>query len=409
MTSTNEGTNHTRTHVQQFTTAQQIELFESLKKSRFSGQLIIHNTQDYTWVIYLYLGRIVYACGGTHPVRRWRRQVVAYCPESLANIEELQIDLAKIAREESRISWEYQLLSAWIDRGKIDREQATKAIKATVLEVLFDLAGATNISYETRDDNLLTTRLILIDAQQIIKEVAQLREAWQSAKVADRSPDLAPVISRPEELKNKTSAQVYQNLQQLLNGKQTLRDLSVRMKRDVVTVTRSLLPYIQLGLVQLVAVDDIPPPASIPIASKLFKTKAETRLTIACIDDSPNVCQTMERIVTEAGYQFVSEMDGLRAIAVLLGRKPDLIFLDLVMPNTNGYEICSQLRKLSYFKDTPIVILTGNDGIIDRVRAKIVGSTDFLSKPAKAEQILKLINKYVVQKPNNISNSEETF
>ena len=397
MTSTNEGTNHTRTHVQQFTATQQIELFESLKGSRFSGQLVIHNTEDCTWVIYLYLGRIVYASGGVHPVRRWRRHVIAYCPERLADAEELQIDLAKIAREESRISWEYQLLSAWIDRGKISREQATKTIKATVLEVLFDIAGATNISYETRNDNLLTTRLILIDAQQVIKEVTLLRSAWQSATLADRSPDLAPVISRPEELRNKTSPQVYENLLELLNGKQTLRDLSVRMKRDVVTVTRSLLPYIQLGLVQLVAVDDIAPPASIPTAQKLFKTNS-TQLTIACIDDSPNVCQTMERIVTEAGYQFVSEMDGLRAIAVLLSRKPDLIFLDLIMPNTNGYEICSQLRKLSYFKNTPIIILTGNDGIIDRVRAKIAGSTDFIGKPAKPEQILKLIDKYVIQK-----------
>ena len=405
MTSANEGTSHTRTHVQQFTATKQIELFESLKESRFSGQLVIHNTQDRIWVIYLYLGRIVYASGGVHPIRRWRRHLVAYCPERLADAEELQIDLAKIAREESRISWEYQLLSAWIDRGKISREQATEVIKATVLEVLFDIALAIDISYETIDDNLLTTRLILIDAEQVIKEAARLLSAWQSAKVADRSPDLAPIISRPEELKNKTSDRVYENLIELLNGKQTLRDLSIRMKRDVVTVSRSLLPYIQLGLVQLVAIDDIPPPASIPIAQKLFKTKTSPRLTIACIDDSPNVCQVMERVITEAGYHFVCEMDGLRAIAVLLSCKPDLIFLDLVMPNTNGYEICSQLRKLSYFKNTPIVILTGNDGIIDRVRAKIVGSTDFIGKPAKPEQILRTINKHVIQKQKDDFNS----
>lgn len=405
MTSANEGTSHTRTHVQQFTATKQIELFESLKESRFSGQLVIHNTQDRIWVIYLYLGRIVYASGGVHPIRRWRRHLVAYCPERLADAEELQIDLAKIAREESRISWEYQLLSAWIDRGKISREQATEVIKATVLEVLFDIALAIDISYETIDDNLLTTRLILIDAEQVIKEAARLLSAWQSAKVADRSPDLAPIISRPEELKNKTSDRVYENLIELLNGKQTLRDLSIRMKRDVVTVSRSLLPYIQLGLVQLVAIDDIPPPASIPIAQKLFKTKTSPRLTIACIDDSPNVCQVMERVITEAGYHFVCEMDGLRAIAVLLSCKPDLIFLDLVMPNTNGYEICSQLRKLSYFKNTPIVILTGNDGIIDRVRAKIVGSTDFIGKPAKPEQILRTIDKHVIQKQKDDSNS----
>ena len=398
MTTAKNGISHARTHIQHFTASKQIRFFESLKDSRFSGQLVISDKQDHTWVLYLYLGRIVYASGGVHPVRRWRRHVVAYCPERLANLEELQLSLANIAQEESRISWEYQLLSAWIDQNKIGREQATKVIRATVTEVLFDITQAMEVDCESIKDNLLTTRLILIDAEQVINESNKLYCAWQDAKVADRSPDLAPMIRQHQALKSKTSPQVYQNLSQLLDGKQTLRDLSVRMKRDVATVTRSLLPYIQMGLVQLVAVDDITPPVSTPVAQKLFKTKTPRRLTIACIDDSPIICQTMESIINDAGYNFISEMDGLRAIAVLLSRKPDLIFLDLIMPNTNGYEICSQLRKLSFFKQTPIVILTGNDGIVDRVRAKMVGSTDFLGKPAQAEQVLGMIEKYVVQK-----------
>lgn len=400
MTTANNGISHVRTHIQHFTASKQIEFFESLKESRFSGQLVVSDTKDQTWVLYLYLGRIVYASGGVHPVRRWRRHVVAYCPARLTNVEELQATLTSIAQEESRISWEYQLLSVWIDQSKITREQATKAIKATVVEVLFDITQAMEVNCETVQDNLLTTRLILIDAEQVIKESNKLHSAWQAAKIADRSPDLAPTIRQPEALKKKTSPQVYQNLNQLLDGKQTLRDISVRMKRDVVTVTRSLLPYVQLGFVQLLEVADIAPLASTSGSQNLFKTKTKTpkRLTIACIDDSPIICQTMESIITEAGYNFVKEMDGLRAIAILLSRKPDLIFLDLVMPNTNGYEICSQLRKLSFFKSTPIVILTGNDGIVDRVRAKMVGSTDFLSKPAKSEQVLGIIDKYVVQK-----------
>ncbi|WP_019508932.1 response regulator [Pleurocapsa sp. PCC 7319] len=397
MTTAKNGISHLRTHIQQFTATKQLELFESLKEARFSGQLVISDTQNHTWILYMYLGRIMYASGGVHPVRRWRRHIVAYCPERLSQIEEIQLTLANIAQEESRISWEYQLLSLWIDQNKISSEQATKVIRATIVEVLFDVTQAMEVTYEPIKDNLLSTRLILIDAEQAIVEANKLYSDWQEAKVADRSPDMSPIIRQPEALQQKTSAQVYQNLRQLLDGKQTLRDLSVRMKRDVVTVTRSLLPYIQLGLVQLISIGDIAPPASTPIAKKLTTTKALNRSTIACIDDSPIICQTMESIITGAGYQFVAEMDGLRAIAILLSRKPDLIFLDLVMPNTNGYEICSQLRKLSFFKTTPIVILTGNDGIVDRVRAKMVGSTDFLAKPAKPEQVLATINKYITQ------------
>jgi chemotaxis family two-component system response regulator PixG len=101
----------------------------------------------------------------------------------------------------------------------------------------------------------------------------------------------------------------------------------------------------------------------------------------------------MEKIITDAGYDFVGINDPLRAIAILLARKPDLIFLDLVMPNANGYEICGQLRKLAFFKHTPIVILTGNDGIVDRMRAKMVGSSDFIGKPINSLVVLDTIRK----------------
>lgn len=412
MTTAKNGTSHTRTRIQQFTSTKQTEFFESIKESKFSGQLVVSDekssanpafsrgtggTQEISWTIYLYLGRIIYATGGLHPVRRWRRHLVAYCPERLAHFDKIQSELAQVKEEECRVSWEYKLLSVWIDQQKITPEQAARIIKATVTEILFDITQAMEVVCETIQDNLLSTRLVLIEAEQVISEANKLWQAWQAAKIADRSPDMAPVIRQPEALKKRTSPQIYQNLSQLLDGKQSLRDLSIRMRRDVVTVTRSLLPYVQLGLVQLVALDDIPPPVSTPVAQRLSKNIAPHRTLIACIDDSPAICQTMEQIIASAGYQFVSEMDGLRAIAVLLSRKPDLIFLDLVMPNTNGYEICTQLRKLSFFKNTPIVIVTGNDGIIDRVRAKMVGSTDFISKPVNKEILLDVVNKYLKQ------------
>jgi chemotaxis family two-component system response regulator PixG len=67
------------------------------------------------------------------------------------------------------------------------------------------------------------------------------------------------------------------------------------------------------------------------------------------------------------------------------------------MPNTNGYEICAKLRKLPGFRNTPIVILTGNDGFVDRVRAKLVGASDFLSKPVDAGTVLSVIRKHLEQ------------
>ncbi|NJL45929.1 MAG: response regulator [Leptolyngbyaceae cyanobacterium SM2_3_12] len=110
------------------------------------------------------------------------------------------------------------------------------------------------------------------------------------------------------------------------------------------------------------------------------------------------VCKAMGQVIRAAGYDFVSILEGARALPTLVTHPPDLVFLDLVMPDTNGYEICSNLRKISRFKDVPIIILSGNDGLVDQVRARLLGATDFLSKPMEPIVILSVIRKHLGQR-----------
>jgi CheY-like chemotaxis protein len=112
----------------------------------------------------------------------------------------------------------------------------------------------------------------------------------------------------------------------------------------------------------------------------------------------------MGYILEEAGYKFVSIQDSVQALVVLLENKPDLIFLDLVMPVANGYEICSQIRRVSVFQDIPVIILTGNDGIVDRVRAKMVGASGFLPKPITQQKVLSTLQRYLPTKSLYMSN-----
>ncbi|MEO0970494.1 MAG: response regulator, partial [Cyanobacteria bacterium J06639_18] len=124
---------------------------------------------------------------------------------------------------------------------------------------------------------------------------------------------------------------------------------------------------------------------------------------IACVDDSPQVSQMLEQILIPNGLRLVKIQDPLQALPVLIEHKPELIFLDLVMPVASGYEICAQLRRVSLFAETPVIILTGSDGLFDRVRAKVVGSTDFITKPVVAEKVMNVIRKYLQpQKTANI-------
>jgi chemotaxis family two-component system response regulator PixG len=245
------------------------------------------------------------------------------------------------------------------------------------------------VGYELKPTSFTFTPTVLIDAAQALAEVERLWQAWQANRF-NYSPNSTPVIKQPEELQHSISTPAYKALSQLLDGQQTLRDIAVQMKRDVNSAVRSLLPYMQSGLLDLINIPDL----AAPVLSSPIPHDAQAPL-IACVDDSSWVCHIMDKVMSAANYRFVGVNDALRAIGVLLALKPDLIFLDLMMPNINGYELCSRLRQLSCFQHTPIVILTGNDGIIDRVRAKMVGSSDFLSKPVDADKVLGTICKHL--------------
>jgi chemotaxis family two-component system response regulator PixG len=380
-----------------FKASKQIRFLESLKRLRFSGQLILTGSTGQQWIFFLTLGRLIYATGGDHPVRRFRRNLAACCPQMPNHSSELHKALANVEASAIATCWDYYLLNLWVEQGKIGADQATKIVGSAIAEVLFDVAQAPGTTYRIQPDRSLSTSLISIDVQQAIAQVNKYWEAWRAAEVAKYSPNQAPIITQPEPLKQATSEQLYAILSKILSGQMTLRDLAVQMKRDPLQVTCSLLPYLQAGWVQLVTIPDLPTPIAPPKADLPTSKHAPAKPLIACVDDSPTVCHTMEALLGAAGYRFVAVQDGLRAIATLLAKKPDAIFLDLVMPNTNGYEICAKLRKISHFQETPIIILTGNDGVIDQIRAKIVGASDFLSKPVDAEAVLGVIHKYLEQ------------
>lgn len=116
---------------------------------------------------------------------------------------------------------------------------------------------------------------------------------------------------------------------------------------------------------------------------------------VAYIEDSFNSSQVMADIVQQAGYGYKRISEPLRALPLLLDIRPKLIFLDLLTPLTNGYDMCDQIRRSSVFKEIPIVIVTDGDGIIDRVRARFVGASGFFSKPIKEERVLKVLKKWL--------------
>jgi chemotaxis family two-component system response regulator PixG len=382
----------------EFSARKQTELFDLLKQRQFSGQLLLVDSKQRKWTFYLSAGRIIYVTGGINPIRRWQRNLAlatSHIPEIPAHPSIWQRVLEKNAPESLRLGWEYQLLCFWLDRQELTFEQATRIIWFDLVEVLFDLNQVGEVSCELREDKFLSARVVAIEAQEAIAIAEKIWLAWQAASAAEYSPHMALAIEYPEKLRQYFSEQQYQSLIKLGNGQNTLHDLAVRLKRDVVTIIRLFLPYITSELMKLIDIPDLPPPVSLPIAPQFISSATPTQQPlIACVDDSPLICYFMETIVKQVNCRFIAIDDSQQAVNILSNCRPDLIFLDLVMPKADGYEVCTQLRKLPDFRHTPIVILTGNDGIVDRVKAKLVGASGFINKPVKAEIVISILRKY---------------
>jgi two-component system, chemotaxis family, response regulator PixG len=363
-----------------------LDEFKTCTQLQYSGKLEIKSPKGEKWIFYYRLGRIVWAGCGTHPGRRLRRNIAEYCPE--INLDKIQLSAELFALEQ----WDYRILEILHKKDKINRQQVNYIVESTISELLFDLAQQPNFSHITCQRNqeiILDAPMSLSSTDVSLRHMYDLWQSWSEAGLAKFSPNLAPIIRQPEQLKQIVSPTVYENLVKLMKGQYTLRDLAVKMKQDLLFISRSLLPYILRGIVELIEIPDSP----LQISGKPQPLKLNSPL-IACIDDSPQVCNMLRQIVTANEMRFIGIENPLEIIPTLIARKPDIVFLDLVMPIASGYEICAQLRRIPKFMNTPVIILTGSDGLFDRVRAKVVGSNDFMTKPIIADKVIDIIQKH---------------
>ena len=366
----------------------------SIRQKKFTGRVEIsslNNTQ--TWYLYLCLGRLIWADGGCHPHRSWQRYLLN-CDFRIDEI--LSSEKNKIAEIECG---NYYFLHLLIDRGLMDKIQAINIIRDKIVEVLFDIFQQEQkgtLKYIYRDENLefllkkgLNISTTLLSVEQALVKAKKNWLVWNQSALKNYSPNLAPVIVESRLVQKQLPAVFYQKFTRIFRGELSLRDLAAYMNKDLVSFSSSLSRYIQEKSLELVTIPDLQPFTPLPPLQQ-NKTK---RSLIACIDDSPQICQIMSQILTKANYESFSIQNPLEAIPQLIKFTPSLIFLDLTMPIVNGYELCAQIKRVSKLKDIPVVILTSSDQVINRVRAKLVSASAFLAKPIREDQVIKTIKK----------------
>ncbi|EAW36189.1 sensor histidine kinase [Lyngbya sp. PCC 8106] len=134
--------------------------------------------------------------------------------------------------------------------------------------------------------------------------------------------------------------------------------------------------------------------------------------SILIVDDIEDNLLLLTAILTEKGYQVQSAVNGLSALSLAVQNRPDLILLDIMMPDINGYEVCHRLKADPRTKDIPIIFISALGEVFDQVKAFSIGAVDYLTKPIRIPELLSRVKTHLslhqLQKELKEKNAELT-
>ncbi|MBD3881036.1 response regulator [Phormidium tenue FACHB-886] len=336
-----------------------LSLIAQLNSRQTNGCLqVMSNTT--TWAIYLEHGKILYTSNTVDPFGRLDRQLRRLSSQvpSLVSAVRVQVRLLFENNSDNHLPHgrDYEAICWLVEQQHLTPEQAVGLIEELAKEVLESFLVVQTGSYELIEQDLLSgfPKFCQLDPRPLVEhcQTNLRRRSTGQSSIAARtlSSNLQSRIQNP-------AANPSQDVAQ---GSQPQGQSAYR------------------------------PPAPRPADGS-----GKTTFTIACIDDSPTVLQAINSFLDDKSFSVVLINDPIKALMQVIRTKPDLILLDVTMPNLDGYELCSLLRKHPSFRQTPIIMVTGNTGFIDRAKAKLVGASGYLTKPFTQPDLIKMVFKHL--------------
>ena len=238
--------------------------------------------------------------------------------------------------------------------------------------------------------------------EALLPEFRQRLRTWQKFSTKLNSPYQRPYLfSAPGGTGDPSP--ILGKIAKLLRGL-SIYQLAFTLRQDPLKVAKLLYPHTKSGELVLrepkAPYDRLPtiPTAAVtnnkPTATSKAPSKKKT-YKIACIDDSPTILDEMQNFLGADEYEVTKIDDPVKAPSVLFRLRPDLILMDITMPEINGYKLCSLLRSSTVLFNTPIVMVTGRTGLIDKARAKVTGATDYLTKPFTRGSLLAIVEQHL--------------
>ncbi len=338
------------------------------------------------WFVFFANGRIAYAADRTNSSLVRLRDYLR-CYEAEGAIERLQRPSPGAINAP-----EYGYIWLLMENNVLTPEQGRRIIQGTIEEALFDLLSLRQGSFHVELGAALAPPLVALEVSPLCARILKQVQQWKQLHPHIFSPAQRPVLVDLEHLRAALPPKSYHSLRRWADGQTSLRQLSRYLDRSLLAIAKGIYPYVQRGWIQLLD--------AAPERRELTLWDEGPTVHIACIDDDRTISKSVEAMLVPHGYDVVSFADPLIALPEVFRMQPDLLLCDIAMPHLDGYEFCAMLRSSTAFRQVPIIMLTGRDGFIDRVRARMAGATDYLTKPFGAHELLMLFEKHLAAVPH---------
>lgn len=336
--------------------------------------------QQRTWFIFFCAGQIIYATdSNSQDLLRLKNYL---------DFDKNEIIWEQIANllDDSTILPEYLAILLLLRQQRLQAFQAQKIIQNIVKETLFALLISNPKKFIFTVDFPPIPHITNLRISSLIKTLKNQVSLWKQFYPYIRSPHQYFTISDREQLRLGLSRQIYQTLSDWTDQKASLLQLSRAMNCSVVQLAKAIYPYIKKGWVNLSDLDK--PPGLSP---ETVRKKPH----IICIDNDVTNGKKVEYILKQKGYDLTIVKNSIEALSIILTIRPTLILCNINMPQFSGYELCTVLQHIEICQQIPIIMLTDRDDFIDRLKAKLVSATDYLTKPFTKNELLALVEKHL--------------
>lgn len=361
--------------------ASPLKILQNIVQKKVSGRLTVRDPNDESifWRVHFGNGKVHFATSAMGQRERLEYLLQRYCPG---------LDCKSAGRFKS----DYDLICHYWKAEKLSLQQARKLMFVLSQEAFVQLLALPKAVVQFEKTVGLDPILLSVPLKEVILPMRGTINQWQQLRPEINSPFQRLELKNLEELPNLLWQKVrdikyIQALGKILAKNMSLYELARHLKTDTLSLAALLQPLVRAGAVEV-------NPYRCP--------QSNSGPIIACIDDSSTVQRNVKMILEAAGFRVLGISEPAKALSALARYKPALVLMDINMPEINGYELSRLLRQSDQLQQVPIVMLTGRDGMIDKLRARMVGANDYMTKPFEPQQLLATVRDHLEEPKNRL-------